>query len=89
METRENESGKCGMLQNGKLYRVLEQSDRNGGKTRMKVMFDSEDEKEDFIRGLSDHLCPRYLGLGELQRCDSPIDCRKCWEKAVEMEVKQ
>lgn len=54
----------------------------------MKVIFDSEKEKEDFMEKMSGYLCPRNLGLEELQRCDPPIDCYECWEKAMEMEVK-
>lgn len=55
----------------------------------MKVIFDSKDEKEDFMEEVSTYICPRYWGLEELNRCDPPIDCRECWEKAMEMEVRE
>ncbi len=56
----------------------------NGDKGRMKIIFDNEEQKEETISCLSKRNCPSNFGLKE--RCEN--SCKKCWEKAIEMEVK-
>lgn len=55
----------------------------------MKVIFDSEEEKKNFMKEVGFRTCPRQWGFEEKQRCKPPIDCEECWEKAVGMEVKK
>lgn len=62
----------------------------------MKIIFDSEEQKELFVRFIANEavpICPGDIGFESLARdpdCgyDSEI-CRKCWENSgIEMEVK-
>ena len=57
----------------------------------MKIIFDSEKQKKDFIQELADFCsCPRQFSLDEC--CDwknyNATECLKCWENAIECEVK-
>lgn len=61
----------------------------------MKIIFDSEEQKEEFIRGLASHTCPNELGLSKRLICGegevnaSTIErCIKCFEQSgLEMVV--
>lgn len=51
----------------------------------MKIIFDSKEEKQNFIKGLIDSkVCPDKLGLKEycLPFADEK-ECRDCWDKAI------
>lgn len=52
----------------------------------MRIIFDSEEEKEDFIDKIKSKIaCPDKIGLPRGCKYE---DCFKCWEKAIESEVK-
>lgn len=53
----------------------------------MKIIFDSEEQKEKFTALLINAGCPGYLRLHE--NCDICPTCEGCWEQAIEMEVKE
>lgn len=60
----------------------------------MKIIFDNEEQKEAIIKVLSNApLCPSNIGLpdeDDYNVCFGGSDnCKRCWEKAVEMEVKE
>lgn len=69
--------------------------DRNGGriKTEMKVIFDSQKQKEAFITELARYLCPEDFmlkGCGGKGICKSGTDCAICWKNSeIEMEVRE
>ena len=48
----------------------------------MKIIFDSEEQKEDFIK----RNCPGYFNLPEY--CILGAGCSICWERAAELVVK-
>ena len=56
----------------------------------MKIIFDSDKQKEKFILELTDFCsCPRQFGLDDAYNhngCHS-IECEECWERAIECEV--
>ena len=62
----------------------------------MKIIFDSEEQKDEFIRGLARHTCPNELGLSKRLSCGegevnaSTIErCIKCFKQSgLEMEVR-
>lgn len=49
----------------------------------MKIIFDSEEQKEAFIH----RICPSYLGFDDDRYCGGM--CKKCWENAIEIEIKE
>lgn len=62
----------------------------------MKIIFDSEKQKKDFIEKIANELvCPMYLGIDG--KCNQIVDgkyvldniggCKKCWEIAIECEI--
>lgn len=52
----------------------------------MKIIFDNEEQKEQMLRRILTESCPHRIGL---ESCDCmKLSCMKCWEDAVEMEVK-
>lgn len=54
----------------------------------MKVIFESEKEKKEFIEDMYNSYCPSIIGLVFLGCLD--VDCKKCWEEALkEVEVKE
>lgn len=59
----------------------------------MKIIFDSEDQKEAIIKVLSEaQLCPSNIGLqdeDDFNVCFDGSHCTRCWKKAIEMEVKE
>lgn len=61
----------------------------------MKIIFDSEEQKKNFLKVLGDAMnkCPSYCGFMELSSNDctpaTKDNCSKCWEQCgIEMEVK-
>ncbi len=57
----------------------------------MKIIFDSQEEKDTFVASIVSITCPNRVGIKK--KCDarglySVRACRECWKKAVEMEVK-
>lgn len=58
----------------------------------MKIIFDSEEQKKDFIQEFADLFsCPREFELDdyfEVNVCNCQ-GCAKCWENAIECEVKK
>ena len=57
----------------------------------MKIIFDSEEQKEEFISILVDCLCPSDITLKDSDSCDkdtAPETCIKCFEQSgLEMVV--
>ena len=51
----------------------------------MKIIFDSEEQKEKFIEVLSSGGCPNEVGLNGFDNCS--VNCGDCWERAIEMKV--
>lgn len=55
----------------------------------MKIIFDSEQQKEKFIDLISLDMCPSDIGVGNYERCVKG-NCWECWEESeLEMEVKE
>ena len=53
----------------------------------MKIIFDSEEERNNVIRILEGTLdCPFRLGLRGSEDCS--VDCYECWAKTINAEVK-
>ena len=51
----------------------------------MKIIFDGEEQKIDFIRTISDAMgCPSRYGISG-EDCD--LTCCECWAKAINAEV--
>lgn len=53
----------------------------------MKIVFDSEQERQEFFTAARDSICPDAIGLHSLETC-RPDNmqyecCGKCWEKAL------
>lgn len=61
---------------------------RNG--RYMKIIFDNEGQKKKFIKALGEYMnCPGNFGMEEgCVRCEK-YKCEKCWEDAVEIEVRE
>lgn len=58
----------------------------------MKIIFDSEEQKEDFITNMAHHHipCPSYYGLSESYPPMCKYDtCKECWKNALYIEVKE
>lgn len=58
----------------------------------MKIIFDSEEQKENFLKLMSEadtvDFCPGEMYLEENNSgCGNPVNCRKCWETAAELVV--
>ena len=52
---------------------------------KMKMIFDSEEEKEEFCGGF----CPSFIGMRDsCSRTGKGDLCVKCWDAAVECEVR-
>ena len=51
----------------------------------MKIIFDSEEQKKEFMNEMFDY-CPGSFGLEEIG-C-SGISCMECWKNVIEFEVK-
>lgn len=53
----------------------------------MKIIFDSEEQKELFVENVAG--CPKDIGLaGDNEYCFTDVPCVKCWEESkIEMEV--
>ena len=54
----------------------------------MKIVFDSEQERKEFLKRASDNTCPRAILLHGLDGCEPNTiqlarRCRECWEKAL------
>lgn len=59
----------------------------------MKIIFDSEEQKENFLKLMSESdvvdFCPGNMNLEENGNgCGIPSCCRQCWEEAAELIVK-
>ena len=55
----------------------------------MKIIFDSEEQKEIVLGAISKaEKCPYEVEIGECE-CDKYATCRDCWENAIECEVKK
>lgn len=58
----------------------------------MKIIFDSEEEKEALLYGLINGFCPSDLYLNDDYTCSKlgcHVDCEICWENCgIEVEVK-
>jgi len=56
----------------------------------MKIIFDSEEQKEKIFAVLSFDLCPDDVGYEPKQPCSERCvsECMRCWEESVESEVK-
>lgn len=54
----------------------------------MKIIFDSEEQRNDFVELLGNtNVCPSAIN-GLTESCGScEAQCEPCWEKAIEMEV--
>lgn len=58
----------------------------------MKIIFDSEEQKDALMGLLADDYCPNCLFLKDDDRIcgKSDIDCDECWKNCgIEMEVKE
>ena len=57
----------------------------------MKIVFDSEKEKEKCIEALVHHseVCPYELGISLNDKCASYKCCKDCWENNLNYEVLQ
>lgn len=59
----------------------------------MKILFDSERQKEAFIRAMIKGFCPNELYLKDQCKCsifNANGNCEKCWENCgIEVEVKK
>lgn len=55
----------------------------------MKIIFESEKEKDKFLDALSKSaICPSALGFNEFYNCSVDDLCRKCWKSSgLKMEV--
>ena len=54
----------------------------------MKIVFDSEEQKEDFIFAMqTSAFCPKELQLKDDAEACKTADCSTCWLNAIEMEV--
>lgn len=54
----------------------------------MKIIFDSEEEKDDFFKGLyQNDVCPEDLGLKKVDHCLDAKGCKYCLEKGIPHEV--
>lgn len=50
----------------------------------MKIIFDSEEQKEIFLNEVRQcEICPSDIGLDE----NCKMGCDNCWEKAIECEI--
>lgn len=50
----------------------------------MKIIFESEEEKEKFLQNmLDDELCPPIMFLEQIEGCMINEDCLKCWRYAT------
>lgn len=57
----------------------------------MKIIFDSEEQKEAFERDIFLYHCPVYFGIERDVRyklCELYNSCDDCWRDHLEMEVK-
>ena len=53
----------------------------------MKIIFDSEEQKNQVVGFLKHDYCPSEFGFRDA--CDDDYTCYECWEKCgIEMEVK-
>lgn len=50
----------------------------------MKIIFDSEKQKEAFFSSLG---CPSDHGLAELENCEMSLACQNCWSRTIDVEV--
>ncbi len=55
----------------------------------MKIIFDSEEEREEVQEKMMNGCCIYDLGLKTDERCCKYKDCLECWENRVEMETKK
>lgn len=57
----------------------------------MKIVFESEEEKDKILDILSNlDICPSDLGFNELDRCRVDDLCRECWKSSgLEIEVQK
>lgn len=56
----------------------------------MKIIFDSEEQKKQFIEALGRSAsCPGHFGMEEGCTRGDEYQCEKCWENAVETEVRE
>ena len=54
----------------------------------MKIIFDSEDQMEQFMKLMSEDYCPNVLYLEDHCNGASRIQCDECWRNCgIEMEV--
>lgn len=57
----------------------------------MKIIFDSKEQKERVVGYLANEICPSMFGLeekhGEEPRGEER--CRRCWRRAIEIEVEK
>jgi len=55
----------------------------------MKIIFDSEEEKEEFFRTIirGDFVCPSDFGMED--KCSGTKSCTECWEKSIPHEIKE
>lgn len=50
----------------------------------MKIIFESEEEKEKFIESMSNaEICPTSMFLEEIEGCMGDRSCLKCWRYAT------
>ena len=56
----------------------------------MKIIFDSEEQKDTFLATIFYDYCPSDIGLND-RDCDGSIgnDCTECWKRAIKMEVEE
>lgn len=59
----------------------------------MKIIFDSEEQKESFLKLMSEadvvDFCPGKMNLKEKRDgCGIPSCCKQCWEESAELIVK-
>lgn len=57
----------------------------------MKIIFDSENQKKEFMECIAIDYCPSSFGLKDkydINCHNSEERCRRCWRRAIEMEVR-
>ena len=59
----------------------------------MKIIFDSEEQKEKLLCELAKvDICPSFLEINDTCNVGESLDfkhCKKCWEIAIECEIKK
>lgn len=76
------------------MYTILRFPGETEEGNKMKIIFDSHEQKERFLNSLCEldtiAFCPGRFGLEETgEKCSMPECCRECWENAAEFVVKE